>query len=318
MDSYLVMAERVLERARKPMTPRQILREAYESDMVPEHLFGATQHKTLQARMSESIITYRDHSPFFRTAPGRFFVRSLLTDSSLPIEHRTPIVTRRRIRDLKRKDVLAVPAAAVPERDDGDLLPNQFLANLGDEQVTYLADAAKRVPSQINVWSFAIVVRAGWVLTYRQGRYREGRDSFLNRRSIGFYAPVVKSDHDLFSQSDKGLVAGGISALAMDLDLYGDSMLLESLRNSILAGFLYTDAPDGHGDLLGLIRFDCPTWFEPAARRLAVSDMLWHDLRSPPNHLDDFDPWSKAVIQQATRWAGGNAELDGAVGAGVY
>lgn len=318
MDSYLVMAERVLERARKPMTPRQILRAAYESDLVPEHLFGATQHKTLQARISESIITYRDHSPFFRTAPGRFFVRSLLGDTSIPIEHRTPIVTRRRVRDLKRKDVLAVPAAIVSGWDDGDILPRHFLAKLHEEQFTYLVDAARRVPSQVNVWSFAIVVRDGWVLTYRQGQYREGRDSFMNRRSIGFYAPVVKSDHDLFSADDKGLVAGGISALAMDLDLFGETQLLESLSKSMLAGYLYTDATDGHADLLGLIRFDCPNWFEPATRRLAVSDMVWHDLRTPPNHLDDFDPWSKAVIQQAPRWAGGNEELDGAVSARVY
>src|ERR1700693_1080197 len=75
---------------------------------VPPHLHGKSQHKTLQARMSEDIITRRDHSLFFRTAPGRFFLREFLTDSSLPEEFRRPSPTRRRVRELQRGPALAI------------------------------------------------------------------------------------------------------------------------------------------------------------------------------------------------------------------
>jgi hypothetical protein len=58
VDTYLGIAQKVLERARRPLTPREILREAYRSDLVPYHLHGATQHKTLQARLSEHILEF--------------------------------------------------------------------------------------------------------------------------------------------------------------------------------------------------------------------------------------------------------------------
>ncbi len=319
MDSYLVMAQRVLEHTRRPLTPRQILREAYSADLVPSHLFGKTQHKTLQARLSESIITYRDVAPFFRTAPGRFFVRSLIGDETLPVSYRTPIVTRRRIRDLKRKDVLTVSAQAISDRDDKNaFLDPGLLLSLPESDLTYVSDIGCRELAEISVWAFVVVLRHECVLTYRQGHYREGRDSFYNRRSVGFYTPIVKNDHDLFSQTDRGIVAGGVSALAMDLDLHGDEHLMQSLSDAVLSGFIHTSSDEGRSDLLGIVRFQCPDWFEPATRRLAMTDMLWHDLLTQPNHLDDYDPWSQAVIQQATGWLREDVKLHAADCARVY
>jgi hypothetical protein len=37
-----------------------------------------------------------------RTAPGRFFLREFLTDVMIPEEHRQPVATRRRFRELMR------------------------------------------------------------------------------------------------------------------------------------------------------------------------------------------------------------------------
>ena len=46
----------------------------------------------------------------------------------------------------------------------------------------------KRPPSDYAlVWSFVVVLRHLEVLTYRLGRYREERDTFFNRRSLGFF-----------------------------------------------------------------------------------------------------------------------------------
>jgi hypothetical protein len=319
VDSYLVMAKRVLERARRPMTPRQILRDAYLNHLVPDHLYGATQHKTLQARLSENIIAFRDHAPFFRTAPGRFFVRSLLDDESIPAEYRTPIVARRRIRDLKRKEVLAVRRAGLPaSTQPGELLPAWLFSSVEERHVTYIPDLGSRDLAEVSVWAFVVVLRDDSVLTFRQGHYREGRDSFFNRRSVGFYTPIIKADWDLFSQADHGIVAGGLAALAMDLDLHGDDHILQTLSDARLSGFIYATADQDHNDLLGIIQFRCPDWFEPATRRLAMTDMLWHDLRTPPNHLEDFDPWSQAVIRQADNWLRESAGAHDSISTRVY
>ncbi len=76
MDAYLHIAEEVLRLERRPMSARAMLVAAYRHNIVPSHLFGRTQHKTLGARLSKDILERREKSAFFRTAPGRFFLRA--------------------------------------------------------------------------------------------------------------------------------------------------------------------------------------------------------------------------------------------------
>lgn len=304
VDSYLSIAQRVLERARRPLTPREILREAYRFDLVPYHLHGATQHKTLQARLSEHIVAFRDNGLFFRTAPGRFFLRAFLADETISAEFRTPIAARRRVRELRRKEVLTVRKEALPaELDDGARLPVELLYTpLLTDCFHYTSNLSLRSEDEVAIWSFVVVVRDTEILTYRQGRYREDRDGFLQRRSIGFYAPVIRSDRGLFDQLDHGLVAGGLETLAVDLDLATDPSWQDLSHDAKLHGMVYVTA-DNQTDLLGIVRLNFPKWFEPLTRRLAINDLAWQDFASPTNHVEDYDPWSQAVLDQAQSWA---------------
>ncbi|WP_405051821.1 HTH domain-containing protein [Sphingomonas sp.] len=107
------MAEAVLRRARTPLTTRQIMDIAFLSDLVPAHLHGFTQYKTVGARLSEDILHLKRKSRFFRTKPGRFFLREFISDRTLPLEYRTPIVAARRRRQLRRKNVASLDFAAI-------------------------------------------------------------------------------------------------------------------------------------------------------------------------------------------------------------
>lgn len=312
MDSYLVLAKKVLEQARRPLTPREMLREAYRLDAVPYHLHGATQHKTLQARLSEHILDFRDSALFFRTAPGKFFLSAFLQDETIPVEFRRPIVARRRVRELRRKEVLAVCKGALPkETIDGEAIPAEAIyAPIHRQSYHYASDVAHRAPEDVLIWSFVVVLRDREVLTYRQGRYREDRDGFHERRSIGFYAPVIKSDRGLFDQDDHGLVACGLETLAFDLDLVGDATWGDLTSKAELQGFVYAET-DRRADLLGVVRLNCPAWFEPLTRRLAINDLSWHDLTVPANHIEDYDPWSQIVLHVAQDWAKESVGGDG-------
>jgi hypothetical protein len=95
MSTYLDLAERVLRDARKPLTAIQMLRQMYAMELAPSHLHGRTQHKTLQARLSEDILRHRNSSRFYRTAPGKFFLRALMDDPTIPEKERRPIIARR-------------------------------------------------------------------------------------------------------------------------------------------------------------------------------------------------------------------------------
>ncbi len=296
MDSYLSLAENVLRAARRPLGAREILESAYALGIVPPQLFGKTQQKTLGARLSEDVLVRRDRSAFFRTEPGKFFLTEFLDDPTVPESYRTPIVARRRERELQRGRFIAV--------NQNDLMGGEAearregaLSVLGRQEFRYLDSLSEKADGELILWSFVMVTRGDDVLTYRHGRYREGRDAFLQRRSIGFFTPVVDIDRDLFDRGDHGVVASGVRAVVLDLDLPRTvSHDAEYQQLARLTDFLVHHDEASSDSLLAIVRFDCPQWFEPLTRRLAINDMAWLSLRSPVNHLEDFDPWSQRVL----------------------
>ena len=54
-NAYLTLAAEAVRRERRPLTPTEMLDVAQRQSFVPPHLFGATMHKTLSARLSEHI-----------------------------------------------------------------------------------------------------------------------------------------------------------------------------------------------------------------------------------------------------------------------
>jgi hypothetical protein len=298
LDAYLEIAWNVLKEARVPLPPRQILKAALENDLIPSKLYGKTQHKTLQARLSEDILSHRERSAFFRTQPGYFFLREFITDSSIPTEYRTPIVARRRRRELAYPSALAFDRRTISEAC-GQLVvkPEAVLDLIRSQRHHYASSSKERKPDDVLVWAFTLVLRDNFILTYRHGKYREDRDSFLQKRSIGFFSPVVENDLTLFDQADHGIVASSMRTLSFDLNLPYESELAgrANLRSFVCA------TADDPPNLLGLVSFDTPEWFEPLTRRLAINDLSWHDMNLTINHFEDFDPWSRLVLSHAQK-----------------
>jgi hypothetical protein len=200
MDAYLEIASKILRTERRPLSPEAILTEAYRVGIVPARLHGRTQHKTLHARIAEDIIHSGEHSTFIRTGPSRFFLRELLTDTTILSEFRQPFPTRRRFREL-----VAGPAMAV-EYDDlksiaeenTEIEPKKIFDLLKSDRFTY-ADPKNNKKGYVFIRSFVCVYRGSSILSYRLGRYREDRDSFMSRRSVGFWTFIHRDDHTLFN-----------------------------------------------------------------------------------------------------------------------
>jgi hypothetical protein len=299
LDSYLSLAESVLRGARRPLTPRQILSRAYLDKIIPKHLYGRTQHKTLGARLSEDILLRRERSIFFRTNPGEFFLRQFLADTSVPEKFRIPIVARRRERELQRGALLSFAVSDLIQAvgDRTSYAVTTILKLLRLNRFHYVDARAPRTDTDAVVWSFVVISRKRKVLTYRIGRYRDGRDTFLTKRSIGFFRPVREMDRTLFDLADHGIVSSGVRAASIDVDLPMNVISDEEYRErSQLNCFLFHKTDNHAADLLALIRFDCPDWFEPTKRRLAINDLQWLDLDTPVNYVEDFDPWSQLAL----------------------
>lgn len=301
MDTYLDIAAEILRAQRRPLSSEAILREAYRNDIVPTHLHGRTQHKTLHARIAEDILRRGEHSLFMRTSPGRFFLREFLTDPSLPEDFRHPFPARRRFRELARGPALAINAAVLRSiaKENTVIDARSVLDLLQAERYKY-EDPKDHDEHLVFLRSFVCVTRANSLLTYRLGRYREDRDNFLARRSIGFWTFVHRNERTLFNMDSFGIVDAGVHATKIDLDIPEPPKNERMLAS--LCCFIWSYQHEKHrSDLLALIRFECPKWFEPTKRRLAINDLAWIDTNAHVNNLDDFDPWSQMVLLEHYR-----------------
>lgn len=281
------------------MSARAIVSAAYRAGIVPEHLYGKTQYKTLQARLSEEILYNSRHTSFYRTEPGVFFLTEFMSDPTIPEKFKVPFPARRRTRDLLNEPSLALSTQYIMS-GRFSLFHNWHELVEDAEKCSALryVDPKSTSDEVAMIWSFSMVRREKCVLSYRVGRYRDDRDQFANRRTIGFPGIVGFSDNTLFSDGDYGAAEGALDALLTDLDLslkafIGDKRLEYPSSTDIV---LLDDKGERPVVLL-IMQWVCPSWFEPTTRRLSLNDVSWFDISSRINNIDDLEPWSRAALE---------------------
>jgi hypothetical protein len=260
---------------------------------------GACQNTSktkAKSATDRNIIALRDDSLFFRTAPGRFFLREFLTDITIPEAHRQPVATRRRIHELMRGPALAVDLHDLERiATTGAAIPPEIVFNLLRSDRYRYDDPKNRKEGSVFLWAFVSVRRDCEILSYRLGRYRDDRDTFIARRSVGFSTLVHRDERTLFNLNDFGIVDSGVHATKMDLDV--PEVHSTGQGDRVAASyFIWVFQSTGQSDLLAVINFECPKWFEPERQRLAPNELSWLDIRTPVNNADDFDPWSRSVL----------------------
>lgn len=295
MDSYLEIAYRVLRASRRPMSASGILEAAYAAGIVPKHLHGRTQVKTLQARLSEDVL-YSTHSAFYRTEPGYFFLNELVADPDIPAKFKEKFEARRRIRDLHVAPFLGIDEAFVSSYG-ADLMHDWmgFVRTAERCNALHYLPSKKETNGALIVWTFSVVRRGSEVLSYRTGRYRNDRDTFMDKRTIGFLGVLSYFDFTLFSDGDYGARENALNAIKWDLDISSIAIHGGSLPDPKLLGAVKVHQDDNRDVLLIVMDWTCPTWFEPTTRRLSLNDPCWLDLKKH-NDIDDFEPWTKAAL----------------------
>jgi hypothetical protein len=206
------------------------------------------------------------------------------------------MATRRRVRDLIRGPALAVHRQHLlglgPESCRID--SGAVLSLLHSGHLRY-GDPKHEGDELAFLWSFVSVTRTDHTLSYRLGRYRETRDAFALKRTIGFSTLVHEDESTLFNIDDFGIVDSGVQATMLDLDIPDVPVASGAAFRAHLRYFQW-HSNGRAGDLVAVIDFECPDWFEPLKRRLAINDLRWLDLSARFNDLDDFDPWSRSVM----------------------
>ena len=295
------------------MGAKAILDVAYEAGVVPKHLFGKTQQKTLQARLSEDILHHRETSPFFRTEPGQFFLTEFLDDNAIPAEWKVPFPARRRTRDLHRHNTLGVKRSFLSDHVARWASTQVFFdAAEAADALAYMHPSDMEERGYCATWTFSMVFRDDCTLAYRIGRYRDDRDAYAKRRSIGFPGALTAEDATLFSRENLGAEDCATAVLMQDLDLSHISFEGEGKGRPIADHVMVVEA-DAHLDVVIVLRWRSPNWFEPSTRRLSLNEPHWLCTAVRHNDLDDFEPWSSAILARAAetgQWTFGEDATD--------
>lgn len=293
-DAYLNVAEQVLLDTRRPLRPREIINTAYAHQLLPWHLYGSTQHKTLHARMSEDVAGNSTLSRFFRTAPGMFFLRSLLEDPSIPPAFKELYFAPPRRRELRRERILTLDRA---ENDWGaGLDPIVSIGFLENELVQ--GRYRFRAPIELDrrqggvaVHSFVLVFNRETVLSYRCGKFFPDTAPLKGKRSIGLGGAVYATDPDMLFEDMFGIIASGINELGYGIGL--SKVLSEQARYGGLVkpclAVLVPSSDGRHPVMHVVLAYECPSNFLPSKAALSVNDLQWLDVRNPANTLDGFD-----------------------------
>jgi hypothetical protein len=138
---YLELARKILGIIREPLTARQIIDRAMEADLIPEAYRRAkTPHRTVHARLAESIRKEGQRSPFYRFAPGTFGLRANLLhigySQFFGKEYKAPI----RKKEISAENILCVPRASlsIDHKDGFFPLSTFFDVIAGNDDLQYM------------------------------------------------------------------------------------------------------------------------------------------------------------------------------------
>ncbi|APT34909.1 hypothetical protein MCBMB27_05618 [Methylobacterium phyllosphaerae] len=300
-DAYLNIAERIFQVVRRPMRPREIIIEAYAAGLLPPHLHGSRQDKTLHARLSEDISSNPDDSRFFRTAPGVFFLEEFRLDPTIPLISRDKFLAPRRRKELKRDSVLIVDLDFTSDLrpDKQTLSVSRLLDVLRAGRYSYRSvDYAMRSESSIVVHSFVVVHQNGMVLSFRCGKYFPSTDPLYGTRSIGVGGAIFPDDNDMLYHSMYGIIGNGINELRYGIGLPNRLAEVARYTNQVRP-YIGVLVPDAIPKVVHVVMgYQCPDDFLPSKSALSINDLRWVDAINPTNNISDYDATSRILFQQ--------------------
>ena len=298
MNSYLQMSRSVLSKSRSAMSAREILDAAYRLQLVPEHLFGKTQYKTLHARLSEDILRNRNNSVFTRTAPGRFALRHPLDSDG---ETRGEYVAPQRSYQLKQFDVFCaeVHELASYTRQTGSLILFRLISPLFRKQMSLRR--ADKDKSLARLRLLVIIRFKDRILTVTA---LDANDTGAGR-SLGFLGYIKGDDANLFSVESFGVDAAARRTVAEQSA--APATLIEALERtteSDASQCIWMDEVDGkHRSVVLFTEFECSDPDEFLSYVPAHRSPRWTRVPAEINDFSSLEPISRKLMVSEGREA---------------
>lgn len=301
-NAYLELAAEAIRRTQRPLTPLEMLEVAQASGIMPTHLFGATMHKTLAARLSEHIRKYSQRSEFFRTAPATYYLHSLASDPNTPEEFRKVYIGNIRSKAIRKENVLVAPKEELQRRIYGEyvVFDEEYFAEMYKTICRFVDRRSAEDDDGLKQFvTFTLVIRGTKLLIYRRGKFTTTSERLQGQLSVGFGGHVNDQDFNLFSVGANAFRANAARELQEELfldDYYREQY--EAMERANVLGYINVDdSPDAEHHIAVLIAFEHKDDSVPKKGELSINQLEWLDLSSPLNDLSDFDLWSGLILR---------------------
>lgn len=301
-NAYLNLAYRAVVHSNKPLSPLEMLEVARKEHFLPNHLYGATMHKTLSARLAEHIRSESNGSIFYRTAPARFYIHSLAARPNTPEEYKHVHIGNLRAKSIRKESVLVAPKNTLNSQIYGEYTPfdDVKFQHFYDTHCKFLDRAKAEISDDIKQFvTFTLVVHESNILIYRRGKFTTTSDTLKGQMSVGFGGHVNDSDFDLFNRGGDAFRNNAARELKEELfldELYKGRNEAER-RTKILGYINVDDSPDAMHHIAVLVVFFHRDPNLPKKGELSINQLAWHNLDHKLNDLSDFDLWSGMILR---------------------
>jgi len=211
------------------------------------------------------------------------------------------MIAKRRIRELRKEPILSIKSKENTSIGKVNLEKLSSLTEVNfSEDIEFVYDSIES-PNLMGCWVMSVVIKENSVLVFRNGKYKEQADVFKNKKSLGFRAPIYDRHLQLFSSDPLGVYDAALEAVNIDLDVTYSS-LHENMQDFEAKNLLaFEDCFLKKRKLVFVVQISCPDWFEPVGKKLSINNLEWVSRNSVPNDEDDFDPWSKEILNSVFR-----------------
>jgi predicted NUDIX family phosphoesterase len=300
---YLELAKKILEISKQPLSAREMITLAQNAELIPTRYARAkTPHKTIHARLAESIRKNGQKSPFYRFARGKFGLRANLLDleyhQRFAKEFKAPI----RRKEISNENVLCIRRSKLPIDDqDGffGLSAYHDIIELRNDLEYCPRKIAERDASLKQVVTYVAVLKGKQILCYERGAYSATGNELIGRKSIGFGGHVSTDDVDLFSLDKHGVVSNAWRELSEELNLTDRHVLLNGPR---VIGLINDNSTlEGQKHIAIAMVVCCDPRQDITKGELEIKNLHWKSIAALPNDITHFEIWSRIFLEYLVR-----------------
>lgn len=286
--------------ANRPLKTREILALARDYDFFPEHLYGATPEKTLNARLSEHIREHGRDALFFRTGPGTYFV----TDYAERIAHDRRFKVFRgiqRAKALKNERILVASAKRLQLEIFGRFVPydESLFRKVYDELCFFNCRQDAEYDLSLKQFvTFSLITDGERFLIFQRGEYTTASKRLRGQLSIGFGGHVADEDFTLFDEYGDAILANSSREILEELYLSSNYRDISDVsKHSRMLGFINVDtSADAKQHIACLVQFRYRSDFEPGKNELSINGLSWVSKNMLFENRGKFDHWSRIII----------------------